>query len=106
MTEQEFQTRSDAALRELYNRLSQAAEGHDFEADFNSGALSVEFDDPPGKFVVSPNSPVRQVWVSAHSKSFKFDWDDARGTFAIGDESLVDMMAGAISKQLGETITL
>lgn len=106
MTEQEFQSRSDAALKDLYDRLVHAAEDHDFEADFNSGALAIEFEDPPGKFVVSPNSPVRQIWVSAHSKSFKFDWDDARGTFVLGGQTLAEMMADAIAKQIGEAITL
>jgi CyaY protein len=106
VTEQEFQSRSEAALKDLYNRLSHAAEEHDFEADFNAGALAVEFEEPPGKFVVSPNSPVRQIWVSAHSTSFKFDWDEARGVFALRNESLAEMMARAISIQLGEPVKL
>ena len=78
MDEQEFKNRVDEALDDLYRRLSKAAEQHDFEADFNSGALAIEFESPPAKFVVSPNAPVRQVWVSAHMKSFKLDWDPAR----------------------------
>ncbi len=106
MTDQEFQSRSDAALQDLYQRLSQAAEDHDFEADFNSGALAVEFEAPPAKFVVSPNSPVRQIWVSAHSRSFKFDWDAARGAFVLDGQALADMMADAITKQLGEPVAL
>ena len=106
MTDQEFQSRSDASLQNLYQRLSRAAENHDFEADFNSGALAIEFEDPPGKFVVSPNSPVRQIWVSAHSKSFKFDWDAAQEAFVLGGQTLADMMADAITKQLGEPVAL
>lgn len=106
MTEQAFTAAADAALSDLYKRLSAAAEKHAFEADFNAGALSVEFEDPPGKFVVSPNSPVRQIWVSAHSKSFKLDWDAARGEFTIDGQALVEMMAEAIAKQLGEPVRL
>jgi CyaY protein len=93
-------------LDDLFRRLTHASETHDFEADFNSGALTVEFDDPPAKFVVSPNSPVKQIWVSAHSKSFKLDWDPARSVFIINGHTLVEMMADAISKQLGEDIAL
>jgi len=44
MDEQEFRDRADEALDDLYRRLSKAAEQHDFEADFNSGALAVEFE--------------------------------------------------------------
>lgn len=92
----------------MYRKLTQASDHSDFEADFNSGALAVEFEDPPAKFIVSPNSPVRQIWVSAHSKSFKLDWDDARGTFVLPDsgQTLAELMQSAISQQLGEEIAL
>lgn len=106
MTEQEFQTRADAALQDLYQRLTQAAERHDFEADLNGGALIIEFEAPPAKFVVSPNSPVRQIWVSAHSKSFKLDWNPAREAFLTGDQTLAEMLSEAIAKQLGEPVSL
>ena len=75
MDDQEFQTRAADALQDLYDRLGRAAEEHDFEADFNAGALAIEFEDPPAKFVVSPNSPVKQIWVSAHIEKLKLDWD-------------------------------
>jgi CyaY protein len=108
MDDQEFKRRADQAMEQLYNKLAAAGEQHEFEADFNSGALAIEFDDPPGKFVVSPNAPVRQVWVSAHSRSFKLAWDEARGAFVLPEtgETLTEMIAGAIGKHLGETVTL
>ena len=106
MTDHEFQTQADAALNDLYNRLVRAAETHDFEADFNSGALAIEFEDPPAKFVVSPNSPVRQIWVSAHSRSFKFDWDEAKKAFVLSGQTLAEMMAEAIGQQLQEPVNL
>jgi iron donor protein CyaY len=108
MDEQEFKRRADQALDELYRKLSEAADEHDFEADFNAGALAMEFEDPPGKFVVSPNSPVRQIWVSAHARSFKLDWSDEQQAFVYPEtgETLNALMAGAISKQLGEDISL
>ena len=69
-----FGSRSDQALSELYDALVDAGDEHDFEADL-AGALTVEFNEPPAKFVVSPNSPVKQIWVSAQMKSYKLDWD-------------------------------
>ena len=108
MGEQEFRDRADEALTVLYRRLSAAADEFDFEADFNSGALAIEFDSPPGKFVVSPNSPVRQIWVSAHSKSYKLDWDSVQGAFVLpgSGQTLIDLVSEAIGKQLGEQVTL
>lgn len=108
MDEQEFKNRVDEALDDLYRRLSRAAEQHDFEADFNSGALAIEFESPPAKFVVSPNAPVRQVWVSAHMKSFKLDWDPGRNAFIVpgSGQTLAALMADAIGQQLNEEVSL
>ena len=108
MDEQQFKTRADAALESLYKRLSTASDRYDFEPDFNAGALAIEFEEPKAKFVVSPNTPVRQIWVSAHSRSFKLDWDDARNAFVLPDtkQSLEELIVAASSQQLGEEITL
>ena len=96
------------ATTDLFRRLSAASDQHDFEPDFNSGVLAIEFEDPPAKFVVSPNSPVRQIWVSAHSKSFKLDWDSAKNAFVLASsgQTLAELVAEAIGQQLGEAVTL
>ncbi|MEO8026064.1 MAG: iron donor protein CyaY [Bryobacteraceae bacterium] len=108
MTEQEFQARSIEALESLARKLAKASDVHDFESDMNSGALSVEFEEPKAKFVVSPNSPVRQIWVSAHSRSFKLNWDEAKASFVHPDSgfTLDGLIADAISKQIGEPVEL
>jgi iron donor protein CyaY len=92
----------------LYRRLASASDEFDFEADFNSGALAIEFEAPPAKFVVSPNAPVQQIWVSAHSKSFKLDWDTVQSTFVLtsSGQTLVELIADAIGQQLGEEVVL
>jgi iron donor protein CyaY len=107
MDEQEFRTQSEASLQDLYNRLSRASDQYGFEPDFNSGALAIEFEEPKAKFVVSPNAPVRQIWVSAHSRSFKLEWVPERRAFVLPDtgETLVELIASAAGKQLGETVT-
>lgn len=108
MDDLEFRDRADAALSDLYKRLSRASDRHGFEADFNSGAMAIEFDEPPGKFVVSPNSPVHQIWVSAHSRSFKLEWEQERGAFVLPStrQTLVEMIGEAIGQQLGEAVNL
>lgn len=108
MDEQEFKTRADAALESLYKRLSAASDEFEFEPDFNSGALAVEFDEPKAKFVVSPNTPVRQIWVSAQSKSYKLDWDASRDSFVLPEtgQSLTELMSSVIGQQIGEEVAL
>lgn len=108
MDDQEFTRLADETLSKLYRKLTAASDQYEFEPDFNAGALAIEFDDPPGKFVISPNSPVRQIWVSAHSRSYKLDWDAARGAFVLPDagETLDELIADAIGKQLGGEVSL
>ena len=60
-----------------------------FRSELQQGLLHVVFETPiAAKFIVSPNAPVRQVWVSAMSRSFKLPWDAARGAFALDGETL------------------
>jgi iron donor protein CyaY len=105
--ENEFRTRSDEALTFLQRALERASDQFDFEVDRNQGALTIEFEDPPAKFVVSPNSPVRQIWVSARVQSFKLDWNNASAAFVLPDgRSLNTLIADVVSEQMGERIVL
>ena len=108
MDDHEFQSRAEEALSDLSRRLTAASDRHGFDPDFNAGALTVEFDQPPAKFVVSPNSPVKQLWVSAHSQSFKLDWDASRAAFILRDsgQTLAELLAASISRHIGETVVL
>ena len=104
---QEFQLKSDEALTKLYKALAHASDEHGFDTDYG-GALTIEFEEPQAKFVVSPNAPVKQVWVSAHMKSYKLDWDSQRGEFVLPDsgQSLKELIEDVVSRQLGADIKL
>lgn len=107
LDEKEFRARSEAALISLQRALERASDQHDFEVDSNAGALSIEFEDPPAKFVVSPNAPVRQIWVSARVQSFKLDWSDTSAAFTLPDgRTLHELIADVVSDQLGERVSL
>ena len=108
LDEQQFQTMAAQALAQLEKAINKAAEDYDFEADMNNGALTVEFEQPPTKFVVSPNAPVRQIWISAHLRSFKLDWSDQHKAFILPatGQNLITFMAEQISKQINEEVTL
>lgn len=107
-----FAREAETALAQLNRKLGEAGDRYGFEADLSDGALKIEFDEPaPAKFVVSPNRPVHQIWVSALTKSFKLDWDAGRRAFCLAGEggdvqTLEELLAGAISKQLGEAVEL
>jgi iron donor protein CyaY len=108
LDEQEFRRRSEEAFTALQRALERAAGQHEFEVDRQEGALTIEFEDPPAKFVVSPNAPVRQIWVSARVRSFKLDWDETRAAFVFPADgrNLQELIAGVISEQLGEPVRL
>jgi CyaY protein len=108
MDEQEFKRRADDALGSLHRALVNAADDYGFETDFHSGAVAIEFEDPPAKFVISPNSPVRQIWVSAHSKSYKLDWDNVEGAFVLADtgQTLKSLVEDALSRRLKQEVSL
>jgi len=71
--EVEFRKKADAAIDELKQQLYAAEDDGNFEVEEQAGALYVVFEAPAGKFVISPNAPVRQIWISALSTSFKLD---------------------------------
>lgn len=108
LDEQQFKTYCNETLESLNRALARASDQFEFEADMNNGALTVEFEDPPAKFVISPNTPVRQVWVSAHSRSFKLDWNEEQKTFVLPEsgQTLSQLIGEQISRQLGQTVTI
>jgi iron donor protein CyaY len=102
ITELEFRSLSEAALEKLNRTLGTVAESHDVEVLYQNGVLTIEIEDPiPGKIVISPNAPVRQVWISAQSRSFKLDWTGASFTLAATGESLDVLVGRLVGEQLG-----
>jgi iron donor protein CyaY len=108
LSEHDFQKKADALFEELKKRLLRLGDEHGFDVEGESGKLEVLFEEPePAKFVVSPNTPIREIWVSALSTSFKLAWSDARNAF-IHDktgEDLFGVMSRVISEQLGTKVT-
>ena len=101
LSETDFRTQSDVALNRLNRSLGIVAEEHDAEVLLQNGVLTIETEEPhPGKIVVSPNAPVRQIWISALSRSFKLDWSGDAFVFTTGET--LDMLLGRlIGEQLG-----
>jgi frataxin-like iron-binding protein CyaY len=66
--------------------------------------MNLEFEEPSdAKFVVSPNAPVRQIWVSAMSRSYKLSWAPEAGAFALGGETLPELLARLAHEFIDQT---
>ena len=89
LSEQEFRIQADRALDHLQRTLLPMADAEGFEVELQNGVLQVIFEEPSAaKFVVSPNAPVRQIWVSAMSRSYKLPWSPAASAFVLDGEPL------------------
>ena len=75
LTEQEFRIKSDEALEGLQRSLMAFSDEEGFEVEMQDGVLELVFEEPSEtRFIVSPNAPVRQIWVSAMAKGYKLAW--------------------------------
>jgi iron donor protein CyaY len=102
LTEAEFRTYCDAALNRLNRALDVVAENYDAEVVFQNGVLSIEIEDPePGKIVISPQAPTRQIWISAQSTSFKLDWAGSSFVLKATGETLDQLVGRLVGEQLG-----
>ena len=109
LSEQDFQRKADTAFEQLKKRLLSLGDKHGFDVEGESGKLEVLFEEPePAKFVVSPNTPIREIWISALSTSFKLRWSDARNAFVLEKtgEDLNAVMSRVVSQQLGTQVTV
>jgi CyaY protein len=102
LSEQEFRVKADDALEGARRALLPIADEEEFEVELQNGVLQILFEEPAEmKFVVSPNAPVRQIWVSALSRSYKLPWSAPASTFALEGESLNSLLERLVRQFLG-----
>lgn len=110
MDEATFRRESDRALESLKQSLIAAEDDSgSFEFEDNNGVMNVIFENGSSKFVVTPNTPVRQVWISAQATSFKLEWNEAAAAFVLPKtgEALKPLMQRLLREHLGDpSITL
>jgi frataxin len=101
--EHDFQKKCDAAFEALRKRLLELGDEHDFEVEGGSGKLEIEFEDDGARFVISPNAPVRQIWISALTTSFKLGWSETSQAFVLDKtgETLNNVMSRILTEKLG-----
>lgn len=102
LSEQEFRVKSDVALEDARRALLPLADAKEFEVELQNGVLALVFEEPKdAKFVVSPNAPVRQIWVSAMARSYKLSWAPESGVFALNGEALPALLDRLTHEFLG-----
>src|SRR6516164_2898695 len=109
LSEHDFQKKADALFEELKKRLLRLGDEHGFDVEGESGKLEVIFEEPQAaKFVISPNTPIREIWISALSTSFKLAWSEPRNAFVHekSGEDLRQVMSRVVSEQLGKPVTV
>jgi iron donor protein CyaY len=99
-----FRRVSDQALESLKQSLIDAEEEGGFEAEEKNGVLNVLFEDGSAKFVFTPQTPVRQIWISARTTSFKLEWSEATSlfTFPKTGENLKTLTERLLREQLSD----
>lgn len=103
LSDQEFRVKSDQALQAARQALLPLADAHGFEVELQNGVMNLVFEEPTEtKFVISPNAPVRQIWVSAMARSYKLSWAPDLGAFSLNGEALPQLLARLTRTFLGE----
>lgn len=109
MDEHDFRKKCDAALEALRRRLLDLSDAHGFEVEGEGEKLELLFEEPEeARFVISPNTAARQIWISALSTSFKLSWSDSAGAFVHdkSGETLHQVMGRILTQQLGAPVTV
>ena len=105
LDEASFRRESDRALESLKQAIIAAEDdGGGFEFEDNNGVMNILFEDGSSKFVVTPNTPVRQVWISAQATSYKLEWSEAASAFVLAKtgEELITLMERLLREHLGD----
>ncbi len=106
MDEREFQKKCEQAFARLPQRLLEGGDERGFEVEGGSGKIEILFEDDETRFVISPNSPVRQIWISALTTSFKLGWSEEKNAFVLEKtgETLDEVMSRILTQQLGAAV--
>jgi iron donor protein CyaY len=109
MDDHEFRKRSDTALEALKQRLLELGDAFGFEVEGSGERLELQFEDADEtRFVISPNSSARQIWISALTTSFKLGWSDAAGHWQLEKtgETLAQVMTRILTQQMGTPVVV
>ncbi len=74
-----FSQRYDATIRNLEQTLAALIDaGQEFDFTRSGDVLTIEFENGE-KIVITPQSPMEQLWISANYAGHRFNWLEDRG---------------------------
>lgn len=104
MSDPAFDTKAEAELNDLAERLETASDR--LEVDFDAGNLTVDLPDG-GQYLLNKHYIHRQIWLSSpRSGAHHFELDGALWRSTRGPHTLRTLLAAELSAALGETIDL
>jgi CyaY protein len=105
LDEAQFRRECDRALESLKQALIAAEDDSgSFEFEDNNGVMNIIFENGSSKFVVTPNTPVRQIWISAQATSYKLEWSEQAAGFVLPKtgEALIPLTERLLREHLGD----
>jgi len=109
MDERFFREKCDPAMLALRDKLLNLSDQHPFDVEGEGEKLELLFEDEDGtRFVISPNTAARQIWISALTTSFKLNWTESAQAFVLEKtgETLDQLMSRILTTQLGTAIAV
>ncbi len=96
----------DATISELETKLGKLIDdGSDFDFENKGGVLTIEFNDGE-KVVVTPQSPLEQLWVSADYAGHRFNLQGGDWVKEKTGQPFMDFLSRVLSTHLGQFIEL
>lgn len=107
MDESSFRRRMD----DVFKRIDAAFENVDpdlAESEYSQGALTITFRQT-SKLILSPQTPLRQIWVAFRDRAWHLDMDETKGQWRDDrgqDVELCSLVTKLASEQAGVTIRI
>jgi CyaY protein len=93
-----FAQRYDATIRDLEQKLAGMIDaGSEFDFTRSGDVLTIEFDDGE-RIVITPQSPMEQLWVSANYAGHRFNWSEPQSDWV--NEKNGDLFEAFLSSTL------
>ncbi|MFI5202653.1 MAG: iron donor protein CyaY [Candidatus Kapaibacterium sp.] len=98
-----FSQQYDATIRDLEQTLAAMIDsGSEFDFTRSGDVLTIEFEDGE-KIVITQQSPMAQLWISANYAGHRFNWSEDRSDWVHEKtgESFQGFVSNTLSKKLG-----
>ena len=101
--ERQFDLEAEKTLLHLETCLTELDDSMD--VDLSMGVLSVEFESGR-KFVINSHRAARQIWMSAFSTAWHFDFDGEEWRASKTNDELMAVVNEQVGKELGCTVSI